>query len=39
MKEGNRYIFEINLEKVTSTKDEKDILSYKIRGVGGGDDS
>lgn len=39
MKEGNRYIFEINLEKVTSTKDEKDILSYKIRGVSGGDDS
>lgn len=39
IKEGNRYIFEINLEKVTSTKDEKDILSYKIRGVSGGDDS
>lgn len=39
LKEGNRYIFEINLEKVTSTKDEKDILSYKIKGVNGGDDS
>ena len=39
LKEGDRYVFEINLEKVTSTKDEKDILSYKIRGVNGGDDS
>ena len=39
LKEGDRYIFEIDLEKVTSTKDKKDILSYKIGGVGGGDDS
>lgn len=39
LKEGDRYIFEISLEKVTSTKDKKDILSYKIGGVGGGDDS
>lgn len=39
LKKGNRYVFEIELEKVTSIKDEKDILSYKIRGVSGGADS
>ena len=39
LKEGDRYIFEINLEKVTSTKDKKDILSYQIERVKGGDDS